>query len=50
MLPDAAGNLLITKGEIRDGGSYEQRMSHIGVWNSVMNDYNYLVRRWQDFL
>jgi hypothetical protein len=35
---------------IRDGGSYEQRMSHIAVWNSVMDEHNYLVRRWQDFL
>lgn len=49
-LPDAYGNPLIAKGEIRDGGSYEQRMSHIAVWNSVMDEHNYLVRRWQDFL
>lgn len=50
ILSDAAGNPLIAKGEVRDGGSYEQRMSHIGVWNSVMDEHNYLVRRWQDAL
>lgn len=50
VLPDASGQPLIAKGEVRDGGSYEQRMSHIGVWNSVMDEHNYLVRRWQDFL
>jgi len=49
-LPDAYGRRLIAKGEIRDGGSYEQRMSHIAVWNSVMDEHNYLVRRWHDFL
>lgn len=49
-LPDAYGNGLIPQGEQRDGGSYEQRMSHIAVWNSVMDEHNYLVRRWHDFL
>lgn len=49
-LPNAWGEPLIAKGELRDGGSYEQRMSHIAVWNSVMDEHNYLVRRWQDCL
>ncbi|MFP1726666.1 ABC transporter substrate-binding protein [Lonsdalea quercina] len=49
-LPDAHGNPLIMPGELRDGGSYEQRMGHIAVWNSVMDEHNYLVRRWQDFV
>ncbi|MCV9878728.1 ABC transporter substrate-binding protein [Brenneria izbisi] len=49
-LPDAFGEPLIAKGERRDGGCYAQRMSHIAVWNSVMDEHNYLVRRWQDFL
>ncbi|ADU71785.1 PotD/PotF family extracellular solute-binding protein [Pantoea sp. At-9b] len=50
MLYDAWGAPLIPEGESRDGGSYEQRMSHIAVWNSVMDEHNYLTRRWQDFL
>lgn len=50
VLPDADGKPLIAKGERREGGSYHQRMSHIGVWNSVMDEHNYLVRRWHDFL
>ncbi|WP_122431824.1 ABC transporter substrate-binding protein [Pseudomonas viridiflava] len=41
---------LIDAGEVRDGGSYEERMGHIAVWNSVMNEHNYLVRRWSDIL
>ncbi|WP_226571032.1 ABC transporter substrate-binding protein [Mangrovibacter yixingensis] len=47
---DALGAPLIAKGEIRDGGSYEQRMSHIAVWNSVMDEHNYLTRQWQEAL
>jgi putative spermidine/putrescine transport system substrate-binding protein len=25
-------------------------MGHIAVWNSVMDEHNYLVRRWGDFM
>lgn len=50
VLHDAWGEPLIPQGEQRDGGSYEARMSHIAVWNSVMDEHNYLTRRWQDFL
>jgi putative spermidine/putrescine transport system substrate-binding protein len=39
-----------TASKHRDGGSYGQRMGHIAVWNSVMDEYNYLVRRWNEFL
>nr|WP_246870885.1 hypothetical protein [Pantoea ananatis] len=50
MLLDAWGAPLIPQGEVRDGGSYDARMSHIAVWNAVMDEHNYLTRRWQDFL
>lgn len=49
-LNNAFGEQIISKNDIRDGGSYEQRMSHIAVWNSVMDEHNYLVRRWKDLL
>ncbi|MCE4053329.1 ABC transporter substrate-binding protein [Pseudomonas sp. Au-Pse12] len=49
-LPGSDGAPLIEIGETRDGGSYQQRMGHIAVWNSVMDEHNYLVRRWGDFL
>ncbi|HFR4111718.1 TPA: PotD/PotF family extracellular solute-binding protein [Enterobacter roggenkampii] len=48
LLFDAHGAPLIPVGEIRDGGSYTQRMGHIAVWNSVMDEHNYLTRRWQE--
>jgi putative spermidine/putrescine transport system substrate-binding protein len=44
------GKPLFRKGEVRDGGSYQERMSRIAVWNSVMDEHNYLVRRWNEFL
>lgn len=49
-LPGPNGKPLIRKGEVRDGGSYQERMSRIAVWNSVMDEHNYLVRRWNEFL
>jgi putative spermidine/putrescine transport system substrate-binding protein len=49
-LPGPDGEPLIRKGEMRDGGSYLERMSHVAVWDSVMNEHNYLVRRWTEFL
>ncbi|WP_227819959.1 ABC transporter substrate-binding protein [Marinobacterium aestuarii] len=44
------GERMIRQGEVRDGGSYENRMSRVAVWNSVMDEHNYLVRRWNDFM
>jgi len=49
-LPGSDGEPLIEPGEVREGGAYAQRMGHIGVWNAVMDEHNYLVRKWADFL
>ena len=49
-LPDPFGSPLVAKGEVRDGGSYEQRFKKIAVWNSVMTENDYLVKRWTEFL
>jgi len=49
-LAGSDGLPLIEVGQRREGGSYAERMSHIGVWNSVMDEHNYLVRRWSEFL
>jgi putative spermidine/putrescine transport system substrate-binding protein len=45
-LPDPDGDIIIRRGEERAGGSYWQRASRIAVWNTTMDEYNYLVRRW----
>ncbi len=49
-LPDPYGDIIVPKGEIRDGGSYWQRFSNIAVWNSIMDENDYLVKRWNEFL
>jgi putative spermidine/putrescine transport system substrate-binding protein len=49
-LPDPFGTIIVPKGEIRDGGSYLQRFSNIAVWNSLMDENEYLVKRWNEFL
>ena len=49
-LKDAFGNEVIKKGEVRGGGSYEEKFSNIAVWNSIMKENEYLVKRWGEFL
>lgn len=34
------------RGELREGGSYRDRMGKVVVWNTVMTEHNYLMRRW----
>jgi putative spermidine/putrescine transport system substrate-binding protein len=47
---DNEGGVVARAGQKRDGGSYRDRLSRIAVWNSFMDEHNYLVRRWNEFL
>jgi putative spermidine/putrescine transport system substrate-binding protein len=49
-LPDPFGTIIIKKGDVREGGSYWNRYSKINVWNSLMDENDYLVKRWTEFL
>lgn len=49
-LPGVDGSVIVNKGHVREGGNYISRMTKIAVWNSVMEEHNYLMRRWNDFL
>ncbi len=49
-LSDPFGTVIIKKGDIRSGGSYWHRYSKINVWNSIMKENDYLVKRWTEFL
>lgn len=49
-LPDPFDNIIVKKDELRDGGSYEARFKNIAVWNSIMDENDYLVKRWTEFL
>jgi putative spermidine/putrescine transport system substrate-binding protein len=44
------GQVLAKAGEVRDGGSYEARMGAIACWNAVMDENNYMVRKWNEFV
>lgn len=45
-----AGNVVVHRGAVRNGGSYWDRLARIIVWNSSMDEHNYLVRRWTQFI
>jgi putative spermidine/putrescine transport system substrate-binding protein len=49
-LPGPDGKRTIAAGSIRSGGSYWQRASSIAVWNTTMDEHNYLARRWAHFV
>jgi putative spermidine/putrescine transport system substrate-binding protein len=47
---DPFGKLVEKAGRARDGGSFDERMGNIAVWNSVMDQDRYLIRRWNEFI
>ena len=47
---DPYGKLMEKAGRSRDGGSFDQRMGHVAVWNSVMDEDRYLTRKWNEFI
>ncbi len=47
---DPFGTELEPAGALRDGGSYEDRMGSVVVWNSVMEEQDYLVQKWNEFI
>jgi len=44
------GNISVAAGDTRTGGSYTNRFSHVAVWNTVMDNYDYTLQRWYEFL
>ena len=44
------GDVLAKAGSVRDGGSYETRMGGIACWNAVMDENEYMVRKWNEFV
>jgi putative spermidine/putrescine transport system substrate-binding protein len=44
------GTLIEHAGAVRDGGSYEERMGHVACWNAVMDENDYMVRKWNEFI
>ena len=44
------GTVMEKAGAVRDGGSYEQRMGAVACWNAVMDENDYMVRKWNAFI
>ncbi|NNJ73180.1 MAG: signal peptide prediction, partial [Enterobacterales bacterium] len=44
------GKVSVNTGEVRSGGSYVKRFENIAVWNTVMDQYEYSLLKWKDFL
>jgi len=44
------GDKLAGAGEVRDGGSFLDRMGSVVCWNSVMDENQYMVRKWNEFI
>jgi putative spermidine/putrescine transport system substrate-binding protein len=49
-LPGADAPVVVPRGERREGGSYLERVGKITVWNTIMPEHNYLVRRWRELM
>lgn len=47
---DPYGNEIFKVGELREGGSYENRTTKIVSWNSIMDEHNFLVRLWDTLI
>ena len=48
LAPD--GTLLDKAGNKRDGGSFDARMGKVACWNAIMDENDYMVRKWNEFI
>ncbi len=44
------GKVIDKAGAKRDGGSFQERMTKVACWNSVMDQDRYLVQKWNEFV
>ena len=47
---DPYGHTIEKKGNVRTGGSYQERLGNVNVWNTVMRENEYQLSRWNDFI
>ena len=50
VITSPTGDTLAQAGEVRDGGSFEERMGRVACWNAVMDENQYMVRKWNEFI
>ncbi|MEM7683427.1 MAG: PotD/PotF family extracellular solute-binding protein [Pseudomonadota bacterium] len=44
------GQVMEKAGAVRDGGSFFDRMGAVACWNAVMDENQYMVRKWNEFI
>jgi putative spermidine/putrescine transport system substrate-binding protein len=44
------GKVIDKAGAKRDGGSFEERMTKVACWNSVMDQDRYMIQKWNEFV
>ena len=49
VIKDPYGHPIAKAGEVRDGGSFIERFTNIAVWNTVMDENQYMIQRWNEF-
>jgi len=49
-IKDPFGGVMEQAGRARDGGSFEARVGGIRCWNATMDEGEYLVKRWNEFV
>lgn len=50
VITNPQGSPMAQVGEVRDGGSFEERMGAVACWNAVMDENKYMVRKWNEFI
>ena len=49
-IKDPFGKVMEKAGAKRDGGSFEERMGAVACWNAVMDENDYMVSKWNEFI
>jgi len=49
-IKDPYGNVMEKAGSVRDGGSFWDRMGKVACWNTLMDENQYMVKKWNEFL
>jgi putative spermidine/putrescine transport system substrate-binding protein len=49
VIKDPYGAPIAKAGAVRDGGSFIERFSNISCWNTVMDENQYMIQRWNEF-
>jgi putative spermidine/putrescine transport system substrate-binding protein len=49
VIKDPYGAPIAKAGAVRDGGSFIERFTNIACWNTVMDENQYMIQRWNEF-